>query len=1150
MKKIFDFWVYCHPNLKKLIMKIKIAFLIIVVSVSNIFAMHSYSQTTKVSLDLKDKKLEEVLDEIEKQSEFYFIFNQKQIDVFRIVDIKVEDKLISDILTELFKGTDVKYVILDKKILLTTDPISEDLKLIGENADQQQQNVSGTITDAQTGEPLPGVNVRVKNTVTGALTDANGNYKVMVTDYQNAVLVFSFIGYETQEVPIAGQVIINVALNTSVAGLDEVIVIGYGTQKKKDLTGAIAHISKDQLEDKISTNVQDFLLADIPGLNASFNATPEGGGDLLIRGKASLNAGTYPLLVVDGVIYHGDLIDINPADIEAIDVLKDASSAAVYGAKAASGVILITTKKGTSSKPIITFNTDIGLATMEVNQRPRDPEEFLTFRQAAMEALDVQRQPYEYSDPRKLPSNISLDTWLGYTGATGDPVPIWLQRLNFQNIQIANYLAGNTIDWYDEVFHNGLRQDYTLSLSGKKEDISYYMSLEYLNNEGMVIGDKFSTIRGRLNLEGKATKFLTAGMYLQFADRDQGDVPAVWEGIIGNSPYGSKYNDDGSLRWSPDSDEGTLLTYRAKNPFNDIEYTDRFQKTRTITPNIFLKGDLPLGLSYQINFTPSYTFYSNFQSVSSRLYDAAAIGGTADRIDEQTLTWQIDNIIRWNRTFNDNHTFDVTLLANAEKFRSWYHSMYNEGFQPNDNLGYHTIGSGINAKIYSNDEYSTGDALMARLNYDFKKRYFITFSLRRDGYSAFGQQNPRATFPALALGWAFSEENFLKSWEWLDYGKLRLSYGINGNRDIGRYQAISDLKTGKYLNELPNGDIYQVSTLVTNRMSNPGLRWEQSASYNLGLDFTILNSRIVGTIDAYVKATTDLLVLRSLPDITGFKNVMDNLGEVRNKGIELSLNIKNIEHENFRWNSMFNFSLNRNKIVHLYGLINELDGNGNITGQIEPDDPNNGWFIGKDIDVIWDLKILGVWQENEAEKASDYGFSPGDFKLEDVNNDGLFTDEDRQFLGHYTPRFRWSLRNEFTIYKNLNLSFMIYSNWGQMDTFNAAKNSQDYPDKSNGYARFPYWTPENALNDFASLFSSDGGASYQVYRKSSFIRLHDVNLGYNFPKALTQKFHIDNLRINFNITNVGFYAPEWINWDPENDGPTPRYFTLGLNMTL
>ena len=672
-----------------------------------------------------------------------------------------------------------------------------------------------------------------------------------------------------------------------------------------------------------------------------------------------------------------------------------------------------------------------------------------------------------------------------------------------------------------------------------------------------MVGDKFNTIRGRVNVEGKASKFLTAGVNLQFADRDQSQVPASWSRVITNTPYGSMYNPDGSLRFSPDSDTGGLITANARNPFLDREYTDRLDKTRTLFTTLYLRGTLPFGFSYQVNYTPSYNFYRRFNAVSVQHYDYTSIGGEAYRQNRETFDWQIDNVIKWDMTFNKIHHFDVTLLANAEKFQSWDNRMTNQGFEPNDNLGYHDMASGINPRITSTDEYSTGDALMARLNYTFNKRYLLTLTTRRDGYSAFGQKNPRAVFPSASLAWVLSEESFLKSAEWLNFAKLRLSYGVNGNRDIGRYQAISDLRSDKYIYTTETGSPYQVTQLYVNRMSNANLKWERTTSFNIGLDFSVLKNRLDGTVDVYKKSTGDLLVRRSLPNVTGFSNVMANLGEVQNKGIEIALNSRNMESKNFSWRSALIVTANRNKIIHLYGPVNELDDNGNIIGKTEPDDPSNGWFIGRDIEVVWDYKVLGVWQEEEKDAAAKYGVKPGDFKIEDVDKNGNYTDADKQFLGFRSPRIRWTLRNEFTIYKNIDFSFMIYSNWGHLRTFNWAKNAPNgstdpgniFPDKSS-YYKLPYWTPENRINDYAANNSGSGGAVYNVYRKASFIRLNNIALSYKLPKSIVQKAYIENLRINFTVSNAAVFAPDWGLWDPQNTGPTPRNYTLGLNVTF
>lgn len=1009
-----------------------------------------------------------------------------------------------------------------------------------------QSPITGIVKDID-GNPLAKVSVLVKNTSRGTATDALGSFSISASPKD--VIVFSYTGYETKEIKINNQVELTVLLEAKVNSLNEVVVVGYGTAHKKDLTGAIASVSTKQMENENPTSVQDILRANVAGLSVDFSTSAKPGGDLQIRGKNTLNAGSSPLIVLDGVIYNGALSDINPNDIASINVLKDASSVAVYGAKAAEGVIAITTKKGTSAKPTINFNANYGTATMGVNQKPYSANEYVSFRE------DVQysryaagAKPSQYSDPRKLPSGLSVDQWLAYDGSTGDPVTVWLQRLNMKPVEISNYLKGNSVDWYDVVFQNGIKQDYTLSLSGKTKGVSYYWSGGYLDNKGIILGDKYSTIRTRLNLEAKVTNFLTVGVNTQFANRDESAVAADWNKGITNSPLGSMYNDDSTdYRYSPNDQAGIG---EAVNPLGAPKWTTRSKKYYTLNSNIYAKVKLPFGINYQVNFTPDLEWYRYFNHQSSKYIGSGwdLKGGMATREQHQTYQWQIDNLLTWNKTFNDHH-FDVTLLANAEKYQYWQNKMDNSGFDPNDNLGYHDIGSGINPVISSNDEYGTGAALMARLFYSFKDRYLLTLSVRRDGYSAFGQKNPWATFPAVAAGWIFTQEPFFKS-SWLNFGKLRLSYGLNGNRDIGRYVALADLSTGKYFHVTPNGTVVTVSQLWVNNMPNPNLKWEQTASYNVGLDFSMFNDVLTGSIDAYKSITTNLLVKRSLPPIIGFDFVWTNLGEVDNKGLEVNLSSHNIQRKNFSWTSSFNFSLNRNSIVHLYGdKVDITDASGKVIGQKEIDDIKNKWFIGRSLDAVWDTKVLGIYQSNEADLADKYGQQPGDFKLQDVNGDGKYTNDDRQFLGHNEPRFRLTLRNEFSIHKNFSFSFLIYSYLGQMGSFNNSKNNSGFIDRTS-YYQLPYWTKDNPENDYARLYSSDGGASYSVYRKKSFVRLDNIALAYTLPKPLLQKASIENLRVYFTVRNVGVYAPDWDFWDPENSGPTPRTYTFGLNLTL
>lgn len=1003
----------------------------------------------------------------------------------------------------------------------------------------QEHFVRGVVKDKQ-GIPLPGVSVKVKGTNRGVSTGVVGEYRLSVPG--NATLVFTSVGFTVQEINVGSRTEINVTLHDDTRQLEEVVVIGYGTATKKDVTGAVSSVRATRLENENPQSVSDILKGNIPGLTVSMNTSAKGGGDLLVRGKTTLSAGTSPLIVLDGVIYNGQLSDINPNDIEAVDVLKDASSLAVFGAKAATGVVAITTKKGKGTTPTITFNTNFGLAALARDMPTYTGMDFLNWRADVMRSGAV-TPSYLYNNPNNLPAGVTMDQWLN--GQAGDPIDLWLNRLGLLANEKANYLAGKTENWYDDIFRTGLRQDHTLSMGGRKDEVSYYMSLGYQKNQNLIEGGQFSTFRARVNLEGEAAKFLTVGMNLQYADRDEGAIEADWSQLINLSPYGDMYNADGTLRRIPTDDNGL----NARNPFLDMTYNDRMNRQNTIFASLFAKAKLPFGISYQFNFSPGIDMYRTFDYKSSKNPNVTTPGGSVTRAHETRYNWQIDNLLKWNRTFAKIHTVDVTLLANSEKYQTWWTQAGNEGFVPGDFLGYHNVASGVKPTVNSEDKVYTGNALMARLNYSLLQRYNLTLSVRQDGYSVFGVNSKKATFPAAALAWTFSEEPFFKAFNssWFDYGKLRFSYGINGNRDLRNpdngtvdpYAALTQLDIGKYQLVNGSGAASEVNTVnINNRMGNNNLKWEQTTSLNAGIDFSVLHSRIAGAIDVYTKKTNDLLVRQSLSTVTGYVNVYSNLAEVANKGFELSLNSKNIVSGNIKWNTDFNFFFNRNKIKRL---------------ATPSDDPGNGWFIGKDVDVIWDYNIKGVWQENEVDEANKFNKSikPGDFKLEDVDGNYVYNDLDKKFIGYKTPRFTWSMRNEFNIFKSFDFSFQLLSNWGQKKQDNQRKNQPG----SVGFARMnsyiqPYWTSANPVNDWARLNSGTSGTSFNVWTNNSFIRLNTVALAYTIPQSLTDRVKVKNAKLYVNINNAAVYAPDWTYWDPQNDGPTPRYYTLGLNVSL
>ena len=599
--------------------------------------------------------------------------------------------------------------------------------------------------------------------------------------------------------------------------------------------------------------------------------------------------------------------------------------------------------------PVVNFNSNFGW--VQANSVPEvvDGAGFVKFRQEYSESLltpeELAAKKGMYDDPRTLGS-LGVDplTWYNYdqsTPATTLPseeqmLTTWLGRLNFKNIEIQNYLNGVETDWTDLVFQTGFQQDYTASISNRTDDFSYFWSMGYADREGVKVGDRFKTFRTRLNLESKVTDFLTIGLNSSFGTKDKGALSADVGQRTNNSPFTTNEIDDpdSPYRMYPSGDNNT------KNPFFDNLYRDRRDIHHDLNANLYAIVKLPFGFEYQMNFTPRYHWYEYMNHESAEHPEWAGDGGRSERKNEKTFNWQVDNILRWKKEFGEDHRVEATFLQNAEKGQWWKTVAQNKLYSPSDILGFHNIGAGTAPSVSSEDTYKTGDALMGRLFYSFKDKYMLTASVRRDGYSAFGSMNPHAVFPAVALGWVFTSEKFMeKTSDWLNYGKLRFSWGQNGNRDIGQYEALAQLNSGAYTYVDPNGNVYLTSQVYINRMPNSSLKWERTASYNIGLDFSLFGDKLSGSMETYMAESNDLLVNRSLPSILGYASVMANLGALTNRGFELSLNANLINRDNFSWNSTGTFSFNRRKIKHLYGDVEEVkDEAGNVIGYKEADD--------------------------------------------------------------------------------------------------------------------------------------------------------------------------------------------------------------------
>ncbi|HVI45152.1 MAG TPA: SusC/RagA family TonB-linked outer membrane protein [Chitinophaga sp.] len=1030
---------------------------------------------------------------------------------------------------------------------------------------QQRADVTGIVKNETTGEPLWGVSVTVKNAANNfsaaVQTDNHGVFTFnRLLSGSGYSFTFSYVGFENQTLngytlkPGADFSLL-VSLKSRDQRINEVVVVGYGSMRKKDLTGAISQLKTVKLEKESPRSVQDLLRSGVPGLNITQNTSAKGGGDMQIRGQRSLNAGNDPLIVLDGVIFFGELSEINPQDIEHFDVLKDASAAAIYGAKSANGVVIITTKKGTTDKPVIRFSANTGIGTMGSKRRVYDASGYLNYRTDMFNSTTRWATPAKYVQPTKenlSKYGITMADWLAYDAQTGDPDDIWLRRIGLFDKERQNYAKGKTYDWFDHSFQHGLQQDYDVSFSGRNKNVfNYYLSMGYLNNEGIIAGDKYRAYRANIKLDGKVNKWMHTGVNINFQDRSDGNFAVDWSGqIINNTPFALPYDESGKLDPYP---MGSSISPGVNSAFSN-QYKKLEKGYTVLNTTIYQTIKLPFNISYQLNFSPRMQwFYNRYQESSQN--PLWSDNGKAIRESTKNFDWQIDNVISWDYTFAQKHNVKVTLLQNAEEHKSWNESITGRDFSPTDALGFHNMGAAnpLKTTISSNDQHSTGDALMARVFYSYNNKYMLTASLRRDGYSAFGLSHPRATFPSLAFAWNFADERFFH-WKPMSTGKLRLSWGMNGNRSIGIYQALSNLTTGagRYPYVQTNGTVYELSQLYVDRMANYGLKWESTSSWNIGLDFGFLNNRITGNIEVYHMPTTDLLMNQSLPDFTGFSTVTTNLGEVVNRGFELGLTSLNMQRKNVEWSTTLGFVFNRNQIRHLYYTYEDvLDADGKVTGSREISDISNQWFIGHDINSIWTYNVLGIWQESERAQAARYGEIPGDVKVEDVNNDGKYTNDDKKFMGYTTPRFRWNLRNDFTLFRNIEFSFNMYSNWGQKQT------SSDYlnnfgsgTDRSNSYVRH-YWTPENPSNKYARLNSTNvQNITPSRVIDRTFIRLDNVSVSYSLPAHIAKRLDMSEFKIHAGVRNVAVWAKDWEYWDPETTSLMPRYYTIGMNATF
>lgn len=1020
-------------------------------------------------------------------------------------------------------------------------------------ADYEEQTVTGKVVD-QNGLPLPGVTVLEVGTTNGTATDLDGNYTITVAD--GASLSFSFVSFETQTIVVGNQSEINVTLAENTQALEEVVVVGYGTQKKKDLTGAIVNVQAEEVMKYKPTSVSEILRTTVPGLTVGYATNARNVPDFEVRGDNSIKAdlddnvdeekeANRPLIVLDGVIFRGDLSEINPNTIESVDVLKDASSAAVYGSQASNGVVIFTTKKGAYGKPQISVSSRIGLVTGARRQQTyKGGEEVLNWLTDMNESItNTITEPWtRFRDYYSIDPQYQ-DDWLEANGIPGetDPEAINLARVNnfgFWDQELENYKNGTIYDWQDFLFHTGVRQDYDISVSGRSERVSYYYSLGYSDRESVRIGDTFQSITSRLNLDVNIAEFVSIGANAQFTFQDEGNQPIDNGGYRVYSPYDQPWiNGMPRVRENlTDQSAGSNIS----NPYQDPSWNTRKYTRFMINPTLYANFTLPLGFTLRTDYTPRFDLFKRFD------FDAAGnpqrAVDQAERRYNDSFSWQSNTVLNWSKVIG-KHSVNFTALYNAEQNKFWETSARTNNFNPTAALGYHALQLGLNPTESSSDEVNSRIGIMGRVNYGYDDRFNFSVSVRRDGFSRFGADNLWANFPSFSAAWTVSNEDFMVENKTFSYLKLRLSYGVNGNSSgLEAYNAYARLSNGLYLNY--NGGYIATPYTEITRIANPFLSWERTSAYNLGIDYGFFDGRLSGSLDVYTSETNDLLLDQKLPDLTGFGSIKTNIGSLKNTGFDLGINSINISKPNFVWTSAFNVTYRQNKITT---LGNEPVETGE--GLKEPDDLQNGWFIGENKDIIWDWEVDGVYQVGEEAEASKYGLFPGDFRFVDQDGDGDIDIDDRVFQGLSNNPWYVTFRNDFQFHGfDLGLVFLAKMGYkgGTTEPFN---NSQQYIKNHNWYT-IPYWTPLNGENNFARINSINlGGGS--VWLNRSYLRLQNVSFGYNLPAHILEQINATRVRLALNIENVAVFT----GWDkslgdPESAREMPRTYSLSLDFTF
>lgn len=1108
---------YCfkNPRFKQIFRIMRISTFLLMVCVFCSYAGNAHSQNAKVSIRMNNVKLDKILNEIENQTDYLFIYNN-QVDINKITSVKVKNEAVAQVLDKILSGTGINYELEGTHIILTTEAI-KDL-----HAQQQAKTVTGTVTDVS-GEPIIGANIRIKGTTTGTITDIDGNFSIEAEP--QSVIEVSYIGYLTQETVINNQKSIRFLLKEDTKTLDEVVVIGYGVQKKADLTGSVANINTEKLNTQSNANIGQALQGKIAGVDiVSQGSAPGSGTRIMVRGIGTLNNAS-PLYIVDGM-YMNSIDHINPNDIASIDVLKDASSAAIYGSRAANGVIIVTTKEGsnTEGKPIIDLSVNLGIST-------------------ASKFLDM----------------LDAKGWAEVT-------TIARQAIGKPALDMATDLANKPDnDWQDIMFRPALMQNYNLSVKGGGKYSTYYTGLGYFNQDGIVKGTNYQ----RYNIQSKndyKRGIFSAGTNLIISfSHDKPLHQELRGGMIGtilqSVPTLEKYDDTREGGYG--GTYGDVVNIPHPLAIIDDNIMDRYNENVKIFANLYAQIELFKGLKYKLNLTPDFSFerYKNYLNK----YDFGLATNSITQLTERQRRRRnilVENLLTFDRTFGE-HKISALAGYTYQDSRFRHIQAYGEGLPQ----GLEEIDAATtNRSNEGNSWRSVLTSILGRVFYSYQNKYLFTATIRRDGSSKFGKNNRYGYFPSFSLGWNVAEEKFMENVHWLDQLKLRGGYGVLGNQEIDNYQYSSTITTGI---NYPDGNGGLLQGAFPKNFANPDIKWEETAMTNVGIDFMAFNNRLSLTADYYVKNTKDILLTVPIPISSGGANdPIRNAGKIRNNGFEFNLGWMDQPNPDISYGINLIGSFNKNKVIAMGSESGSIKG-GSTNQNITTSETKAGYPIGG----YWLISTAGYF--NSQEEVDAYAkdgkkiqpvAEPGDIKFVDANNDGVINDDDRVFQGSPFPDFTFALNGNMR-YKNFDLSIGLQGVLGNK-IYNATRQTlEDVTKGSNFLAScLDYWTPENKNASHPRLTWDDPNRntraeSDRYLENGSYLRLRSVQLGYTFPQTWF-KGAIQHARVYINaenlftITSYSGYSPD-VNADNANyrgfDNfiyPTNRTFMLGLNVTF